>query len=37
MKILGIYCLRELSICLLENSKLKFAISEETNNRINNS
>ena len=37
MKILGNNYLSESSVCLLENSKLKFAIREERINRINNS
>ena len=36
MKIIGINFLSESSVCLLENGKLKFAISEERINRKKN-
>ena len=36
MRILGINYLSESSVCLLENGKLKYAISEERINRVKN-
>ena len=36
MKIIGINFLKESSVCLLENGKLKYAISEERINRKKN-
>jgi predicted NodU family carbamoyl transferase len=36
MKVLGINFLSESSVCLIDNGKLKYAISEERLNRIKN-